>query len=76
MRRGCIVGAACGRAHGNELADSARGRGWRWRSAPPRERPGAGDGHLYSTEANMMSHHLENVLPTRAWAAHEWTVKL
>jgi peptide/nickel transport system substrate-binding protein len=32
-------------------------------------------GTFYSTEANMMSSRLENVLPTRAWAAHEWTVR-
>jgi peptide/nickel transport system substrate-binding protein len=32
-------------------------------------------GTFYSTEANMMSSRLENVLPTRAWAAHEWSVR-
>ncbi len=32
-------------------------------------------GTFYSTEANMRSNRLEGVIPTRAWAAHEWTVK-
>jgi len=32
-------------------------------------------GMFYSTEANMVSNRLENALPTRAWAAHTWTVK-
>jgi peptide/nickel transport system substrate-binding protein len=32
-------------------------------------------GTFYSTEANMRSNRLEGVLPTRAWAAHQWDVK-
>ncbi len=32
-------------------------------------------GTFYSTEANMRSNRLEGVFPTRAWAAHEWSVK-
>jgi peptide/nickel transport system substrate-binding protein len=32
-------------------------------------------GTFYSTEANMKSNRLDVVHPTRAWAAHEWSVK-
>lgn len=32
-------------------------------------------GMFYSTEANLLSNRMENVLPTRAWNAHEWAVK-
>jgi peptide/nickel transport system substrate-binding protein len=32
-------------------------------------------GMFYSTEANLLSNRLENVHPTRSWAAHEWSVK-
>lgn len=32
-------------------------------------------GTFYSTEANMVSNRMGTVYPTRAWAAHEWTVR-
>ena len=32
-------------------------------------------GMFYSTEANMVSSRLDNVKPTRAWNAHEWSVR-
>ncbi len=32
-------------------------------------------GMFYSTEANMVSNRMENTLPTRAWNAHEWSVR-
>ena len=32
-------------------------------------------GMFYSTEANLVSHRVQDALPTRAWNAHEWSVR-
>ena len=32
-------------------------------------------GMFYSTEANLVNNSLTDVLPTRAWNAHEWSMK-